>query len=1319
MNGHNDTTFSKLRLWQQNVNASNVTQFGLFNDRSWAEYDVLALQEPYLDYLNNTRASRDWHVVYPSTHLTSDQISRSITFVRSNIAATCPWEQLSFPSPDVTVIQFRVPSLRPGRHGRPAFDSVTIFNIYNDGASTVTEAALREFFRLNHALLFPSPNSHIIWLGDFNRHDPAWDNPEDVRLFTPSAQEASERFMTLLSDLDLRMALPAGIPTHRHFVSKLWSRLDNVFCTPHTLDLFIHCDTKPELQGPTTDHVPIVSILDLSLAHVEQAPSPNFRLVDWAAFRANLEERLASSPLPVVSYLTSEEEFIRAVSTLTSCIQTTIASHVPLSRPSPHSKRWWTRELADLRRDMTRTARQAYKFRDLPGHVSHAVAGEAKRQYKFVLDSTKRHHWKDWLENITGPDLWTANRFISTPLGDAGKTKIPPLKVSQADGSTIVASSEAQKAEVLAKSFFPPRPAESSVPTDFIYDDPIPGTYHNFSRAQIRAQVSKLSPYKAPGPDGIPNVVLMKCIDVIIDRIFFIFRAIFTLRTYYGPWKEFLTIVLRKFGRAAYDLAKSFRPIALLCTLAKLLSALVAGQLSYLTERHQLLPATHFGGRPGHTTTDAMHYLVHHIKHSWRQDKVVSVLFLDIEGAFPNAVHDRVLHNMRKRRVPLPIVDFVGRMLANRRTRLRFDNFTSDPFVIDNGIGQGCPFSFLIYIYYNADVLDIPEGPNELASGYADDTIFIATGKTFEETHHTLASMMTRPGGGVEWSRTHNSRFEPRKLALVDFTRNKVMPHPPLVIPDLAIVPSSPSAKYLGAHFDRELRWHVQAQYAVKRGLDWTLQLRRLAKPSSGLSPGQIRRLFIAVALPKMGYALDVWCSPLIDTGGTRLSGSVGHVKAMARVQRLGALAITGGLRTSPTAVLDAHAYLLPTMHWVDKICTRAAVRIVSLPTSHPLFPIMRHCARHVSIARHREPLHDLFRLTRIVPDRIETLAPVSLRPGSSLPFTTIIADSREAAVASDATQTNVIRIYSDGSALEGKVGASAVLLRLGQAPRMLHFHLGKLSHHTVYEAELVGLVLGIHLIQTEADACVHSSINVDNQSALKSPSTAAAHSGQHLVDEFVRLAKALKRERGPLGYRLELRWVAGHEGVVGNELADGGAKSAARGLSSALADLPAILRSPLPYNCSALVQSFTSKITNSWASEWALSSRSQQFRRIGPSLPSNAFLKLVDTPSLRRAGSSILFQLRCGHVPLNHYLHRFALVNSSRCPACGAAEETVVHFLLECPKYRHERYILQRACRTRRLGLDVLLDRQASVIPLLAFVHATGRFIRREFDPG
>ena len=61
-----------------------------------------------------------------------------------------------------------------------------------------------------------------------------------------------------------------------------------------------------------------------------------------------------------------------------------------------------------------------------------------------------------------------------------------------------------------------------------------------------------------------------------------------------------------------------------------------------------LLPDTHFGGRPGRTTTDAIHYLVGKIKAVWGKKKVTSVLFLDVEGAFLNAVTDRLIHNLKK-----------------------------------------------------------------------------------------------------------------------------------------------------------------------------------------------------------------------------------------------------------------------------------------------------------------------------------------------------------------------------------------------------------------------------------------------------------------------------------------------------------------------------------------------------------------------------------------------------------------------------------------------------------------------------------------------
>jgi len=43
-----------------------------------------------------------------------------------------------------------------------------------------------------------------------------------------------------------------------------------------------------------------------------------------------------------------------------------------------------------------------------------------------------------------------------------------------------------------------------------------------------------------------------------------------------------------------------------------------------------------------------MHLLTNKVKVAWRIGKVTSVLFLDIEGAFPNANPERLVHNLRK-----------------------------------------------------------------------------------------------------------------------------------------------------------------------------------------------------------------------------------------------------------------------------------------------------------------------------------------------------------------------------------------------------------------------------------------------------------------------------------------------------------------------------------------------------------------------------------------------------------------------------------------------------------------------------------------------
>src|ERR1700733_713956 len=141
-------------------------------------------------------------------------------------------------------------------------------------------------------------------------------------------------------------------------------------------------------------------------------------------------------------------------------------------------------------------------------------------------------------------------------------------------------------------------------------------------------------------------------------------------------------------------------------------------------------------------TTDAIHILVDKIKDAWRRRKVVSVLFLDIEGAFPNAVNSVLIHNMRKRRIPKPYTDFVTNLLNGRSTRLRFDDFVSEPIKIDNGIGQGDPLSMIAFLFYNADLLDLAEYPNESTIAFVDDSFIAVEGADFEDTTSDLGFFM-------------------------------------------------------------------------------------------------------------------------------------------------------------------------------------------------------------------------------------------------------------------------------------------------------------------------------------------------------------------------------------------------------------------------------------------------------------------------------------------------------------------------------------------------------------------------------------------------
>ena len=150
---------------------------------------------------------------------------------------------------------------------------------------------------------------------------------------------------------------------------------------------------------------------------------------------------------------------------------------------------------------------------------------------------------------------------------------------------------------------------------------------------------------------------------------------------------------------------------------------------------------------------------------------MVSILFLDIEGAFPNVVTDRLLHNMKKRKVPTQTVKFIECLLKGRTTQLKFDDYTSALIPIDNGVGQGDLVSLPSFNFYNADLLELTNALQAL--GYVDDMIVMAVGKDFEETTQAIHNHMEGENGAFKWSADHNSRFEISKLAVMHLGQKK------------------------------------------------------------------------------------------------------------------------------------------------------------------------------------------------------------------------------------------------------------------------------------------------------------------------------------------------------------------------------------------------------------------------------------------------------------------------------------------------------------------------------------------------------------------
>ena len=71
--------------------------------------------------------------------------------------------------------------------------------------------------------------------------------------------------------------------------------------------------------------------------------------------------------------------------------------------------------------------------------------------------------------------------------------------------------------------------------------------------------------------------------------------------------------------------------------------------------------------------------MVQTIKDAWRKGNDIGGLFLDIKGAFPSIILEKLIYNMRHRGILEKCIKWIGRKVKDHVTTINYDNYYAMP----------------------------------------------------------------------------------------------------------------------------------------------------------------------------------------------------------------------------------------------------------------------------------------------------------------------------------------------------------------------------------------------------------------------------------------------------------------------------------------------------------------------------------------------------------------------------------------------------------------------------------------------------------------
>ena len=860
---------------------------------------------------------------------------------------------------------------------------------------------------------------------------------------------------------------------------------------------------------------------------------------------------------------------------------------------------WWTDELTTIRK-RTNALRRRYQRtknnEELRERRKNQYLG-SKAHYAATIQREKIKSWKEYCNITTAANPW--NEIYK--LAANKRKRHAQLTTLQKPDGTLTSNLE-ETAKLMLEHFTP----EDSIQDDTelhkqirLQSQRIVNTPddRNFTLTEIKNAVESMDNRKAPGEDGITGEIFKQIFETFPNYITTMYNECLRKGTFPNRWKRAKLIPIVKPGKEGSEQVTKYRPISLLNIEGKIMEKLLISRINYWAYSTNFINTNQYGFTPQRSTVDAAMAVKNIVEEGLLAGEVIILVSLDIKTAFDAAWWPNILKSLQELGCPRNLYYLTKNYLSQRTAIL-----STNTIKLERQITKGCPQGSccspgLWNIQYNS-LLNLKFAKQTSAIAFADDLILVTRGKTVIEAENFTNTELNKI---ATWAKNYKVEFNDNKSTAMLVSRRKRKERKDInIFLNFKLLKQVNKMKYLGIIMDNKFKFNEHITYAAAKCTKLIYSLSKSAKLTWGLRHNVLRTIYEGAILPLLMYGAPVW-EDAMKYDHNR--------KKYMRTQRLINIRIAKAFCTTSNEALCIVANTAPIMLKFEEV-----VKIYNVRKGRG------------------KQIHNIDR---------EVHLKLWQHPADEAKF----LDTNE-------NKDRLIQAYTDGSKTQHGVGSGVAIFIGTNLALQDKFKLdSNCSNNQAEQLAIIKALEAIGNIDTTTNSQRTVTIFTDSMITLESIRNTKNHN--YLIEEIRKKMTTLEQAH----WNIEISWVKAHIGIMGNELADRLAKTAANDNDNE------IIFSRLPIG--TIINKIKEKTMQKWQKEWEECSKAEITKKFFP--------KIQDRQKLRIEIFPVFTAMVTGHGKTRAYLHRFKILENANCP-CGEGDQTVDHLLNRCPMLNTQR---------------------------------------------